>query len=84
LGLSVTSRDLRDELGRIVAPPRTKLTHRRRPGPLLSVIMAVTNQVLIDVPMPIHTPRLTIRPKAIGDGAITSAAVAETWEELNL
>lgn len=33
--------------------------------------------------MPIRTPRLTIRPKEIGDGAITSAAVAETWEELN-
>jgi len=33
--------------------------------------------------MPIRTPRLTIRPKEVGDGAITSAAVAETWEELN-
>jgi ribosomal-protein-serine acetyltransferase len=52
-------------------------------GSLLSIIMAVTSQVLIDVPMPIRTPRLTIRPKEIGDGAITSAAVAETWEELN-
>jgi RimJ/RimL family protein N-acetyltransferase len=45
--------------------------------------MAVTSQILIDVPMPIRTPRLTIRPKQVGDGAITSAAVAETWEELN-
>jgi ribosomal-protein-serine acetyltransferase len=45
--------------------------------------MALTSQVLIDVPMPIRTPRLTIRPKQVGDGAITSAAVAETWEELN-
>jgi RimJ/RimL family protein N-acetyltransferase len=52
-------------------------------GSLLSIIMAVTSEVLIDVPMPIRTPRLTIRPKEIGDGAITSAAVAETWEELN-
>jgi len=52
-------------------------------GSLLSIIMAVTSQVLIEVPMPIRTPRLTIRPKEIGDGAITSAAVAETWEELN-
>ena len=45
--------------------------------------MADSNQVLIDVPMPISTPRLTIRSKQLGDGAITSAAVAETWEELN-
>lgn len=45
--------------------------------------MVVTSQVLIEVPMPIRTPRLTIRPKEIGDGAITSAAVTETWEELN-
>jgi hypothetical protein len=50
---------------------------------LLSIIMAVTSHVLIEVPMPIRTPRLTIRPKEIGDGAITSPAVAETWEELN-
>jgi len=52
-------------------------------GSLLSIIMAATSQVLIDIPMPIRTPRLTIRPKQVGDGAITSAAVAETWKELN-
>jgi RimJ/RimL family protein N-acetyltransferase len=45
--------------------------------------MAVASPVLIDVPMPIRTPRLTIRPKKVGDGAITSVAVTETWEELN-
>lgn len=45
--------------------------------------MPATSQILIDVPMPIRTPRLTIRPKQIGDGAITAAAVAETWEELS-
>jgi RimJ/RimL family protein N-acetyltransferase len=45
--------------------------------------MALTDPVLIDVPMPIRTPRLTIRPKQIGDGAIVSAAVRETWQELN-
>ncbi len=45
--------------------------------------MAVAHPVLIDIPMPIRTPRLTIRPKKVGDGAITSVAVAETWEELN-
>jgi ribosomal-protein-serine acetyltransferase len=33
--------------------------------------------------MPIRTPRLLIRPKQFGDGAITSAAVYETWEELH-
>jgi hypothetical protein len=43
----------------------------------------VVNPVLVDVPMPICTPRLTIRPKQVGDGAITAAAVAETREELN-
>ena len=38
---------------------------------------------LIEVPMPIRTPRLRIRPKQVGDGAITAAAVAETWDELH-
>lgn len=33
--------------------------------------------------MPIRTPRLLIRPKQVGDGALTSAAVAETWEKLH-
>jgi len=45
--------------------------------------MASSNPVLIDIPMPIRTPRLLIRPKQVGDGAITSAAVAETWDELH-
>lgn len=45
--------------------------------------MASLDPVLIDVPMPIHTPRLLIRPKQIGDGATTSAAVAESWDELH-
>jgi RimJ/RimL family protein N-acetyltransferase len=45
--------------------------------------MAPLNPVLIDLPMPIRTPRLLIRPKQVGDGALTSAAVAETWEELH-
>lgn len=47
------------------------------------VSMAPLNPVLIDIPMPIRTPRLVIRPKQVGDGAITSAAVAETWDELH-
>jgi ribosomal-protein-serine acetyltransferase len=45
--------------------------------------MATTDPVLIDLPMPIRTPRLTIRPKQIGDGAIAFSAVMETWQELN-
>jgi RimJ/RimL family protein N-acetyltransferase len=45
--------------------------------------MVSVNPVLIDVPMPIRTPRLLIRPKQVGDGASTSAAVAETWDELH-
>jgi len=45
--------------------------------------MVSLNPVLIDVPMPIRTPRLLIRPKQISDGTSTSAAVAETWDELH-
>jgi RimJ/RimL family protein N-acetyltransferase len=45
--------------------------------------MTSLNPVLIDIPMPIRTPRLVIRPKQLGDGVIASAAVAETWEELH-
>jgi RimJ/RimL family protein N-acetyltransferase len=37
----------------------------------------------VDLPMPIRTPRLLIRPKQAGDGALTSVAVAETWEDLH-
>jgi RimJ/RimL family protein N-acetyltransferase len=44
---------------------------------------APLNPILIDVPMPIRTPRLLIRPKKPGDGAITSAAVVETWDDLH-
>ena len=39
--------------------------------------------VLIEVPMPIRTPRLLIRPKQTGDGVATAAAVAETWDDLH-
>ena len=45
--------------------------------------MANSSPVLIELPMPILTPRLLIRPKQLGDGAITSAAVDESWEELH-
>jgi RimJ/RimL family protein N-acetyltransferase len=33
--------------------------------------------------MPIRTPRLLLRPKQVGDGTVTSTAVAETWDELH-
>ena len=42
---------------------------------LVSWSMATTDPVLIDLPMPIRTPRLTIRPKQVGDGAIAFSAV---------
>src|SRR5580704_8379231 len=45
--------------------------------------MPSANPILIDVRMPIRTPRLLIRPKQFGDGAATAAAVAETWDSLN-
>jgi RimJ/RimL family protein N-acetyltransferase len=45
--------------------------------------MATIDQALIPVPMPIRTPRLTFRPKQVGDGAMTVPAVMETWQELN-
>lgn len=44
---------------------------------------AEDNPVLIDVPMPIRTPRLLIRPAQPGDGRITASAVDETWEDLH-
>ncbi len=47
------------------------------------VPVAPVDPVLIDIPMPIRTPRLLIRPKQVGDGAVTSPAVAETWDELH-
>ncbi len=45
--------------------------------------MAETHPVLIDVPMPIRTPRLFIRPPQPGDGALTANAIAETWHDLH-
>ena len=48
---------------------------------LVSWSMVTTDPVLIDLPMPIRTPRLTIRPKQVGDGAIAFSAVMETWQE---
>jgi len=41
------------------------------------------NPVAIEVPMPIRTPRLLIRPKEPGDGYATVTAVRETWDDLH-
>jgi RimJ/RimL family protein N-acetyltransferase len=41
------------------------------------------NPLLMDVPMPIRTPRLLLRPKQPGDGAATVAAVSETSDDLH-
>jgi len=38
--------------------------------------------ILIDIPVPIVTPRLILRPLQAGDGAALTAAKAETWEDL--
>lgn len=45
--------------------------------------MIDTNPLLIDLRLPIRTPRLLIRPKQTGDGAETAAAVQETWDSLH-
>ena len=38
---------------------------------------------LMDLPMPIRTPRLLLRPRRPGDGASSLAAIRESWEELH-
>src|SRR3990167_10876085 len=40
--------------------------------------------MLIDLPMPIYTPRLLIRPPQMGDGEIINAAIVESYDELKL
>lgn len=39
--------------------------------------------ILIDLPMPIETERLILRPPVAGDGAALHEAVEETWEDLH-
>lgn len=41
-----------------------------------------TDPILIDMPMPIETPRLTIRPAMPGDGAVVYEAIEETKDAL--
>lgn len=38
--------------------------------------------ILVDLPMPIRTPRLIIRVPQAGDGAIVHAAKMESWDDL--
>lgn len=40
------------------------------------------NRILVDVPMPIFTPRLMIRPPQAGDGKVMNAAIRESVVEL--
>jgi RimJ/RimL family protein N-acetyltransferase len=42
----------------------------------------MTDPVLIDIPMPIRTPRLTLRLVQPGDGAAMHEAKRETWDDL--
>jgi RimJ/RimL family protein N-acetyltransferase len=45
--------------------------------------MSLIDPIRIELPMPIRTPRLLLRPKQPGDGTGTAAAVVETWDELH-
>ncbi len=45
--------------------------------------MTTEKLILMDVPMPIITPRLTIRPVMPGDGHEVNAAIGETWDDLH-
>jgi hypothetical protein len=48
------------------------------------VTIEAKNPVLIDMPMPIMTPRLMIRPVMPGDGAPIHEAKMESWDQLRL
>jgi hypothetical protein len=45
--------------------------------------MVAAYPTLIDIPMPIRTPRLLIRPRKPGDGEFELAAITESWDELH-
>jgi RimJ/RimL family protein N-acetyltransferase len=45
--------------------------------------MMTDKPILIDMPMPIETPRLIIRPIMPGDGVEMNAAKRETWTEIH-
>lgn len=46
--------------------------------------MTIDRPILLDLPMPIVTPRLVIRPVLPGDGAATHEAVLETFDQIKL
>ena len=39
--------------------------------------------LLLDIPAPILTPRLVLRPPQMGEGGVISEAVRETWKDLH-
>lgn len=41
------------------------------------------NPILLDLPMPITTPRLLLRPPRAGDGAMLNAAILESFDLLS-
>ena len=43
----------------------------------------MTNPILLEIPMPITTPRLILRPPEPGDGKEVNAAIIETFDELH-
>lgn len=45
--------------------------------------MKITKPILIDLPMPINTPRLLIRPPQIGDGVALNKAIIESFHTLH-
>ena len=49
----------------------------------MSALKTEQDPILIDMPVPIVTPRLILRPNMPGDGAETVLAVAETWDDLH-
>lgn len=49
---------------------------------MTTTIETHTNPILIDIPVPIETDRLIIRPPSPGDGALVTAAKRETWDDL--
>lgn len=45
--------------------------------------MKKINPILLDLPIPILTPRLLLRPPKAGDGAMLNSAILESFDELN-
>jgi RimJ/RimL family protein N-acetyltransferase len=43
----------------------------------------IMNPILLNLPIPIKTPRLLLRPPQAGDGVIVNAAILESYEQLH-